>query len=151
MVSNSGKIIEMLGGLAIIASLLFVAYEIRQSNRIAVGTTSYEIQRNWMAINDLLATDEELGAVVIKLFDDDIELSPAERFQADAYVRRFINTWAAIEDAYDNGLVSDALYQMAIDEVHSFSRSQKVKESFKRFASTYDMAEFEVLAPLADL
>jgi len=43
---SSRKIVEIVGFLAVIASLLFVAYEIRQSNRIALGTTAYEIQRN---------------------------------------------------------------------------------------------------------
>ena len=63
MVLNSRRIVEIAGFLAVITSLLFVAYEIRQSNRIALGTTAYEIQRNWISINDLVATDEELVAL----------------------------------------------------------------------------------------
>ncbi|MDE0755845.1 MAG: hypothetical protein OSB26_14465 [Woeseiaceae bacterium] len=89
---SSRKIVEIVGFLAVIASLLFVAYEIRQSNRIALGTTAYEIQRNWISINDAIATDEELAALLIKLGDENAELSALEQVQSAAYGRRFINT-----------------------------------------------------------
>ena len=117
---SSRTIVEIVGFLAVIASLLFVAYEIRQSNRIALGTTPYEIQRNWISINDAIATDEELAALLIKLGDESAELSALEQVQSAAYGRRFINTWISLQEAYDNGLVSDAVYQIAIDDVLTF-------------------------------
>ena len=149
---SSRKIVEIVGFLAVIASLLFVAYEIRQSNRIALGTTAYEIQRNWISINDAIATDEELAALLIKLGDENAELSALEQVQSAAYGRRFINTWIAVQEAYDNGLVSDAVYQIAIDDVRNvLSRRPKLKDSFKNFASSYDVSEYKILAPIHEL
>ncbi len=152
MVLNSSRIVEIAGFLAVIASLLFVAYEIRQSNRIALGTTAYEIQRNWISINDLVATDEELVALFIKLTDDNAELSASERIQAAAFARRFIYTWIAVQEAYDNGLVSDSVYQMAVDEVRNVLTGRpKLNELFKNFASLYDTSAYNILAPIHDL
>jgi hypothetical protein len=48
-----GKIFTILANVGVLAGIIFVAFEIRQSNRIAVGTTSYEINRHFMGINEL--------------------------------------------------------------------------------------------------
>jgi hypothetical protein len=80
------------------------------------------------------------------------ELSALEQVQSAAYGRRFINTWIAVQEAYDNGLVSDAVYQIAIDDVRNvLSHRPKLKDSFKNFASSYDVSEYKFLAPIHEL
>jgi hypothetical protein len=146
------KFVEVVGFGAVIVSLLFVAYEIRQANQIAVGTTTIEIYRNWMTINELIYTDEKLAALIYKLRDDTAELSNIERIQADAYARRHANGWVALEIAYENDLVTETLYQAGIKEVQIIiSTSPGIRESLKRFATQHDLSQYEILAPLNDL
>ena len=68
-------VIEIVGIMTVVLSLLFVAYEIRQSNAIAIGTTSYELSRNWMSSNELIITNPELRSLVVKLTDKDYVLT----------------------------------------------------------------------------
>ena len=60
MKPSQSKLFETIGLSAIVISLIFVAYQINQSNRIARGTTSYELSRNWMEINKFYITQPEM-------------------------------------------------------------------------------------------
>jgi hypothetical protein len=62
---------EVIGLSAIVVSLIFVAYQINQSNRIARGTTSYELSRNWMEMNRFYVTNPEMLSLRVKLEDKD--------------------------------------------------------------------------------
>jgi hypothetical protein len=146
------KFVEVVGFGAVIVSLLFVAYEIRQANQIAVGTTTIEIYRNWMTLNELIATDEKLAALIYKLRDDTAELSNIERIQADAWARRAVNGWVALEIAYENDLVTEILYQAGIRDVQNMiSNVPGIREWLKKMSTQYDILQYEILAPLSDL
>ncbi len=146
------KFVEVVGFGAVIVSLLFVAYEIRQANQIAVGTSTIEVYRNWMTINELIFTDEKLAALLYKLGDDTAELSNIERIQADAFVARSVNGWVALEVAYDNNLVTETLYQAGIRDVQNLISSRPgLRESLKRLAIKHDLSQYGILAPLSDL
>jgi len=115
------QVIEFLGHAAFVLSLLFVALEIRQANRIAVGTTTYEIQRNYMALNELMMSDGTVPALMVKLRQQGSsgELSAEESIRAGALARRFMNMWIAIQVAYNNGLVEEAIYAGGVSDVSS--------------------------------
>ena len=142
--------IEGIGITAVIASLLFVAFEIRQANRIAIGTTSNELNRNWMAINDLYVTDAEVRALVVALSDENFTpKDEMQREQAEGYARRILNNWIAIEEAYSNGIASDAFYRMASEDVKSLvAKRPGIVRVYKTVASQYDLTQYRLLEPL---
>jgi hypothetical protein len=59
--------VELVGIVAMILSLLLVAYEVRQSNRIAEATTTYEIGRDVNQSNELGYSDPEFAALLVNL------------------------------------------------------------------------------------
>jgi len=145
-----GKIFTVLANVGMLAGIIFVAYEIRQSNRIAVGTTSYELNRHFMGINELYITNPDLLSLVVELTDEDFTPQDGEQRElAEAYARRILNNWIAIEDAYDNGIVSDALYSMAAEDVKAIIKKRPgVVPIYDVISSQYDLSGYEILEPL---
>ena len=149
MKNTRARIFEAIGVGAVVVSLLFVAYEIRQANRIAIGTTSYEMSRNYMSLNELILANPEVAALLANRDSVDFEPSPTQKTQLQAFAHRLLNQWTATEEAYDRGLVSERSYQIALDDVASVAGNSKILlPAFKVSFERYDLSEYDVLEPL---
>ena len=142
--------VAILANIGVLAGIIFVAYEIRQSNRIAVGTTSYELNRNWMTINELYMTSPGVLDLIVELGDEHfVPQDRRQREQAEAFARRILNNWIAIEEAYDNGIASDAFYSLAVEDVKAMiSKRPGILHPFETVSSQYDLSRYRLLEPL---
>ena len=61
------QILEIVGIAMVVLSLMFVAYEIRQSNKIATVSNVNEIYNRFTAVNEALMSDPELARLIIKV------------------------------------------------------------------------------------
>lgn len=102
------KALEIFGLVTVIVSLLFVAFELQQANRIAIGTTEYELLRDGNALNQLQLTNPDIRAMLTKARSLDTELTPDERYQAFTWAFTQYAYWAAVVAAHSQGLVSDS-------------------------------------------
>lgn len=117
-----GKIVEIAGFLAVILSVLFLAYEQRQSNLIARTNARIAILDNYSQINELLWTDSSVAALIVKSREPNFIPSTEERVRLGGQARRFVNVWLQIEAAYQNGYYSEPEYQSALDDVRTVIR-----------------------------
>ena len=147
---NFGQIVTVLANIGVLAGIVFVAYEIRQSNRIALGTTSYELNRNWMDLNEIYITNPDVIDLVIALSDENFSpKDERQREQAEAYARRLLNHWFAVEEARENGIASDAFYQIGVEDVRAIiNKRPGIISVFERVSAQYDMSKWEILEPL---
>ncbi len=148
--NDLGQAVAILANIGVLAGIIFVAYEIRQSNRIAVGTTSYELNRHWMTINELYMTSPEVLDLIVELGNEDFAPEDRrQREQAEAYARRLLNNWIAIEEAYDNGIASDVFYSLAVEDVKALIHKRPgILQPFETVASQYDLSKYRLLEPL---
>ena len=109
--------IETVGIVAIIASLLFLAFEIRQTNRIAIATTEITVREAFGSSNETVYTNPETAALLAKARSADAEFSDAEREMLDYFVARLTNIWEGIEEAYANEMVSRVTFDKAIEDM----------------------------------
>ena len=109
--------IEIIGIFAVVLSLLLVAYEVRQSNRIAQATTTYEIGRDVNQFNELGFSDPEFAAFLVKLRDAEAPHSQTDKMRVRLIANRFLNLWTIQEKAHRNGLLSDAQFAMTKADV----------------------------------
>jgi len=109
--------VELVGIIAVVLSLLLVAYEVRQSNRIAQATTTYEIGRDVNHFNELGYSDPKFAALLVKLRDPEFKPSRVEAMQVRLLANRFMNLWTIQEKAYRNGLLSDVQFAMTKADV----------------------------------
>jgi len=143
-------IIESVGIMTVVLSLLFVAYEIRQSNEIAIGTTVHELNRNWMSINELIITSPELLSLLVEIADKNYVPKDERELQRSlAYARRLLNHWVSVEEAYRNSIVSDAYYSMTAEDVIKVINNRPgLLPIYKIIASSYDLSQYDLLRPI---
>src|SRR5210317_343842 len=96
----AGAIGEILGAVAVFLTLLYLAAQIRQGNKMAHFETSREIMAQFNACNHLIATDATIREVLLK----EGELSFDEAEQLYSYVDMYCNAWGTTQIAFDQGL-----------------------------------------------
>lgn len=78
--STKARLFEAIGVTAVVLSLIFDAYQINESNRIAKGTTSCELSRNCMAMNRLYVNNPEMLGLRVELENKNFTpIDPLER------------------------------------------------------------------------
>lgn len=97
------SLVESVGAVAVVASLLFLAYEIRQANKIARSTISFELSSSYASIDQSVWTDPNVAALRVKTRDPAFMPTPVEREMLLGEIRRLLNVWGAVETAFRNG------------------------------------------------
>jgi len=101
---NVGQALAILANAGVIASIFFLALELRQNNELMDAERRFNRLSIATGSLTLLATSPELSKAVAKLDDvpvtvDDLDLTPGELTQARAYYSRVIRNqeWSALE------------------------------------------------------
>jgi hypothetical protein len=113
------NILEVLGMATVILSLLFVAYEINQANKIAMVDSEQAIWENFSAINELIMGNTEYAELMHKMTNEDAEFSEGDLEKVRAFVRRMTNVWSAAENSYISGMLTEQTYQLLYDDVRN--------------------------------
>ncbi len=142
-VSSIREYFELIGLVAVVLSLLLVAYEVRQSNRIAQATTTYEVARDVNQFNELGYSDAEFANLLLQLSDVDSEFSEVQALQARLLAHRFVNIWTVQEKAHQNGLITDEQFELTKTDVLT------IKNAFPGLAPHWG-AVFEAQPKLKD-
>ena len=116
-VNSFREYFELIGLIAVVLSLLLVAYEVRQSNRIAQATTTYEVARDVNQFNELGYSDAEFARLLLRLTNEDSEYSEVQALQARLLAHRFVNIWTVQEKAYQNDLITDEQFELTRTDV----------------------------------
>lgn len=111
------EIAEIIGVIAVVASLLFLGYEIRQSNQIARSTITYELANNYSEINEIVWSSPEVAALHVKARDAAYSPTEIEIEMLRAEARRYMNIWGAVEIAYRNGHQTREQLDIMLDDV----------------------------------
>ncbi len=107
-----------MANLGVIAGIIFLAVEIRQSNQIAIAANEITIRENYGSVNELIAGNRDISRILNKARDADTMLTDTDREMAAGFVARMFNIWFAGERAYDLGMASRAALDIALDDLH---------------------------------
>ena len=116
---DTKQIIEIFSVLAVVVSLLILAYELRESNQLAMTATRLEITNSYASLNESIYSDPAFAELAAKLRDPNFEPDIVEAEQVQAYLMRHVNIWVAIENAYNNGHFSETNFQSTHDDIKS--------------------------------
>ncbi|MEQ9021823.1 MAG: hypothetical protein RLN82_03575, partial [Pseudomonadales bacterium] len=148
MNSYKASIFEFIGITAVVLSLLFVAYQIQQTNVIAQTTTEYEIRNNFASNNEFVMATPELRGVLLKSSSSDAEYSADEMLLMTLFSNRLSNIWQATLLAYQNGMVSEETYDMLLYDIQSHIRIRPGMHRHWRSTLTEDRGN--IIAPLIE-
>jgi hypothetical protein len=142
---------EAAGIVTLLASLVFLAMEINQSNKIAIASVQYDILSDFNEYHRQVLADPEVAEFISKLeYANDTALSPAENTRAHAFVTIFINLWFAIQTAHDNGQLTDGDFQVYLEDArHAMHRYPRAVPYFKAsIESAPSLRDVEIFQPI---
>lgn len=130
----AGAIGEVMGAVAVLVTLLYLAAQVRQTNTMARFETTREIMAQFNACNQLYATDQTIRRVLLK--KDDLSVDEAE--QLYSYVDMYCNAWATAQMAFDQGLIDKTLFSGVVKDVDvALSRWANMRQAVERWFNNY--------------
>jgi hypothetical protein len=104
-------ILEWFGGLAVIASLLLVAFEIRQNTNAVSAQALYDLNETGREMLLMLATDAEL-ARLFRLGDSNPDaLDSDEWYRYQYYVWANLNMYESVWSYHRSGIIGDDYFE----------------------------------------
>lgn len=118
--TNWREIVEIVGVVSIVGSLLLLATEVRQSNRIANSELEMNLAENYNIIQHERATNPGFAKLFAKISDPGAHLITAtEREQIRGLAWHYVNVFWAAQSAYDNGVLSHDQLEAYINDLRS--------------------------------
>lgn len=153
-----GAIGEVVGAVAVISTLIYLAVQVRQNNRNLAEATSASISQSFASINSRISSDEKFAELFIRGRNDIDSLNPVELERFRAFVQDILNV-AVYVDGLDVSHSARTLHFDAVNVVGSLynthqgfravidslepSTPRNLVERFRSITPTYTMIERE--------
>ena len=146
------EIIEMLGIIAIIGSLIFVGIEIRQNSLSIRGATYQSITEQVTKLYMDVAADERLSELVSQMLPNDNDtlrnqLNAADRLSLDFIVLTGLRRIENIYLQQSDGILSNQAFERIGLE---FYQTKYSKETWERYKAGFDSSFIEFFEELRD-
>ncbi len=106
--------LSLLANLGVLIGLIFLIFELNQSNRIAIYSAESARRTQFLDMNTSRIENPE---IIAKLMNPDPEFDDIEWVQALYTARQQTNTWIDAEHAVINGLLSEVTYKEIFDDI----------------------------------
>ena len=141
---------EFIGVLGVIASLVFVGLEVRESSRATRAATDAEIASQFVALNNAMFSSPEL----MEAFDAASEAGhpSAGTFSTQmmilAFFRSLFHVWSNTHRQHLNGSVNPLLFDAVVQELSAYSAredpeaTERINQSRRNFAWAWESERF---------
>ena len=139
---------EYVGIAAVVAGLVFVAFELRQANQIAEVDSVADVYEKFQGINEILMTDTKLAELVAGRFESWDELDPVDQLKLQSWNYHLMNTYITANIAYENGLLDETAYLGMLDNIAHDIRisSGAIRENWRYLLDNHPhLAELNVI------
>jgi len=106
------NIVETLGIVAVVLSLIFVGFELRQSNDIAIRDARNEITEKRSDIAKLAIENHSHRKLLNKLSDPNTDLTAEESIAVSNLAQLYIGYWAINQAAHEGGFLPESIYEV---------------------------------------
>ena len=151
---NWREIVEIVGVVSIVGSLLLLATEVRQSNKIASAEIEMSLAEGFMQIHMQRAGNLDVAKLWSKITEPDGHLITAtDNSQMRGIAWTYVNLFWMVQTAHNNDLMSDAGLDSYVDVVRWILEFRPALRDHFVFIydSTPEMAGVPIFAPLEDL
>ena len=136
---------EWAGAIAVVATLFYLARQIKQTNDISRSNISNELLARYDQVNAVLLSDKELRSVLLKedVSDDEME-------QIFVYTTMVANIWVSIQIAFDQGQIDEQLFDsLKRDVSFTITRSPLTRTALLEWLSQYPEAkQYSIFEPV---
>lgn len=147
------EIVEIVGVVSIVASLLLVAWEIRQTNRITGTEIVLELSDQYNEIQRDRATMPQFAKLYPKLKSPESHLVTAtESSQMEGLAARYLEVFMSAQIAYDDGVMGRIRFQRFMDNAKTIVDSYPGLHTYLvRGSDPGAVQSMEILQPIAIL
>ncbi len=152
--TNWREIVEILGVLSIVGSLLLLATEVRQSNRIATAEMEVSLAQGFMDMHVHRYSNTDVAKLWIKIVEPEGHLITAtDHSQMRGIAWAYVNLFWMAQIAHDNELMTDDALEGYVDIVRwNFEHRPALNEHFIFVYETQtDMQGARIFAPIGEL
>lgn len=105
---------EFIGGITVVCTLMYLAYETRRNTTMHVSTTTSEAYRQWAEYNDRTAENPMLVKLYARVWNNEplSDFSDEERIQIAVSLRSLTQRLAAIHQQHQKKLIDDEFWQI---------------------------------------
>lgn len=144
-------LIELLGAIGVMGSLIFVGIQIRQNSEATRAAAVQQLGQSWVNWNTAAAS-REIQAALLKMeeFDDPSKAPVVEQRMAESYVRALFSNWSASHYQYLMGVLDQPLWDGVLRDIQgSFESSEPfgrlVRWAWKRNRYLYAVTFSELI------
>ena len=146
------ELVEIVGVVGIVASLILVASELRESNRIAAAQAELQINEQYNLPNIARVSDPDVAKLYPKLEAPEAHLTTAtDTSQIRGIAWHRINILRSVHSAYENGLISRAVRDSYIaDFAYTIEQWPGIRSHYVDIYENLNAIQgFEEYAPIA--
>ena len=144
-------IAEIISAVAVIASLIYLARQIIQANRIARSSVVSDVQQKYNDFYSLILSNGEIAALLAKLVQPNyVPATDTENQQIETIVTLLAGIWFSTQASYDQGQIDENSYRVYSEDVAArLSLWPALKPHFRRVLERYPSAKDRpIFAPL---
>ena len=128
---------EFIGGIAVVASLIYLAGQIRQNSRLLRASSSSVSAAGQNNIAELMAQDSELARIFFQGMKDRDDLPEADRIRFDPLISL---TWGSTHQEYHlalDGAVSPAYWQFRIGAMRGLLENPGMRQWWSEYGAVF--------------
>jgi len=146
-----GAVGEVLGAIAVIATLLYLGTQISQTNRIAKSSVARELQQKYSDLYTLIATNSEIKGLVTRLRNSNYVIeSEEEEEQLESFCLLLLGLWLSTGVAHSQGQIEQNQYQVYCQDVEvKLSKWPGMRTQIETTLRKYPTTDaFEIFKPI---
>ena len=137
--AQAALIAEIIGGIAVLMTLVFLVIELRRNTDATRGATQQTQVDSIVAVNLSIANDPELASLVTKGNENYASLTISEELQLQAYFVNYFNLWHSAYWNHHKKLLDSSGYKICNIGCTSLLRNQRAsREAWSVWKSLYD-------------
>lgn len=147
------ELVEIVGVVGIVAAVLILAGQIRQSNKIAAAETEIQLAETYNLLHVEQASNPNFAKLFPKLEAPAAHLTTTtEAAQIRGIAWHYVTHLRSVSDAYENGLISrKARNEYIADFTDNFERWPGIRSHYVAiYTETEALQGLEVFAPIAE-
>ena len=118
-----GVTAEIVGAIAVVVSLLFLALEVRRNRNATESASVDTLAEGFNSTNALLASDPELAAIWIKGMSEPTSLTDVESMRFFATTQSYINHFSTVLKYHESGLLPEEEWLSHYHSMHHIFNS----------------------------
>jgi hypothetical protein len=147
------EMVEIVGVLSIVAAILLLASEVRQSNHIAQAKIEIDVAQLHNEVNLSRATDPGFAKIFAKVQDPESHLLTAtDLSQIEGLAWHYLNNFLLIQWTFENGLIDQMdfdSYKANITSIVAASPAL-ISQWMEILEQHPSLSDNEILAPITD-